>query len=611
MSSHLVWLAIVLSVTLALSLVATFATRSVARRVGFIAKPRAERWHSKPTALAGGVGIYVSFIAGALLLGGYTHWRILLGATAMFALGMIDDVFHLKPYAKLVGQFVIAAVTVASGPVLPWTPFILLNEALSVFWLIGITNALNLLDNMDGLSTGVALVSVFFQAIFFLLQGQIAAAALATALTGALAGFLVFNWNPASIFMGDCGALFLGYTLATLAMQHSYGRSRGLLATIAVPVLVMLVPIFDTTFVTITRLVRGRPVSQGGRDHTSHRLVTLGLSERTAVSLLIALGAIGGTIAVLARLGISAGMWIGVPLIALTLGFLGVHLARTDRPSIRPEEHRSVTLLSSLAGFAYKRRIFEIVVDVVLAMVAFVAAFLLRFDGSLPRDTSRDMARVFLVVVAVKLAAMLVTRAYDGVWRYVGLRDLARLVRGALLGSVAVFVVLGIWIRFGALSRGALVMDAMLFATLVCASRVSFRVMRVMLGGAPPASQRGDAAHVVLWGAGDLGEQLALRLLDDPEHGLIPVAFVDDDPLKRDRIIHGIPVRGDSEMIPKLLDGGAASVVLVASAKVAARRLEAMAERVGPDRIRRVRMVLEPVSIRARAVLPSASASAE
>ncbi len=594
------WLLSVAGASFALGLVATFLTRFVAQRIGFVAKPRAERWHQRPTALAGGVGIFVAFVVPALLLGGHLRLHLLAGATAMFVLGLVDDVVHLKPYTKLVGQFSVAALAVATGSMLPWTGVLIVNQAISVFWIIGITNAVNLLDNMDGLAGGVACLGSVFQAIFFVLQRQLPEAACAMALAGAVAGFLVFNRQPASIFMGDCGALFLGYTLATLAMEHGYGRSRGLLATIAIPVLVMLVPIFDTTFVTLVRLVRGRPISQGGRDHTSHRLVLLGLSEKTAVRTLLGIGALGGTIAVLARIGVTVGIWVGVPLLVITLAVLGIHLARTDRP----DHVDQPSLLLAVATFGHRRRLFEVLVDAVLAMVALVAAFLLRFDGVIPADTERDLGRVFLVVVATKLLVLYFAHAYDGVWRYAGVRDLMNLARAAVVASVCSVILVGIGIRFGALSRGALIVDGLLFAVLLMASRISFRVLRVLLGGHP---ERKKGARVILWGAGDMGEQLARRLLDNPEEGLVPVAFVDDDPVKIGRLIHGLPVRARADDIPDLLSESVADVVIVTTARIPNERAAEIALRSGPHRIRRLRFVLEDVAMPLHAITTSSS----
>jgi UDP-GlcNAc:undecaprenyl-phosphate GlcNAc-1-phosphate transferase len=558
--------------------------------VGFVARPRAERWHSKPTALAGGVGIFVAFLSGAFLSGGRSFPWMLAGAAAMFVLGFVDDILHLKPYTKLIVQLVIAALTVVTGPVLPWTAFPIVNQAVSFLWIVGITNAINLLDNMDGLAGGIACVASLFQAIFFLLQHQLPEAGCAAALTGALLGFLVFNWKPASIFMGDCGALFLGYMLASLAMRSSFGRSRELLATIAVPVLLMLVPIFDTTFVTVVRILRGRPVSQGGRDHTSHRLVTLGLSERTAVSVLLGVGLTGGLVGVAARLGMRAGVWVGAPLMGLALVFLGIHLARTDAPAELPDR---VNLLSSLTAFGYRRRVFEVLLDGALVTVAFLAAFLLRFDGAVPRDVQQTMERVFPIVVAVKLTALLATRAYDGLWRYAGVRDLMRLARAAVVGSAVLIAILGIWLRFQNLSRGALFIDGLVFAALLAASRVSFRLFRVLIG--PPATAPSAGTRVLLWGAGDMGAQLARTLTEHPDEGLIPVGFVDDDPRKTGRLINGLRVHGSSDDIAGLLDSGIANVVVVTSLRIPAHRISGVVATVGPSRVRRMRLTLEDV----------------
>lgn len=592
MSPQVVWLLIIAGVSIAIGLVTTFTTRAVTRRVGFVAKPRAERWHKRPTALAGGVGIFLAFMPVALYLGEGLRLQLLLGATAMFVLGLVDDVVMLKPYTKLTGQLVIAGLTVASGQSLPWTPWPLLNQAIGMFWIIGLTNALNLLDNMDGLAGGVACVVACFQAAFFAIQHQPTEAAVCTALAGSLAAFLVFNWNPASIFMGDCGSLFLGYSLSVLALHQSYGRSRSVVAVIAAPLLVMLVPIFDTTFVTVTRILRGRPVSQGGRDHTSHRLVTLGMSERKAVALLIALGVLGGIIALSARQGFIVGVWLAAPLLLIGLAFLAIHLARTDRPDLLLPGR--VNLLTWVATFAYKRRIFEVLLDATLAMVALSAAFLLRFDGEIPADTGRDLLRVFPVIIVAKVAVLLVVGAYDGVWQYIGVRDVLKFVRGSIIATALTLVIVALWFRLGALSRGALVIDGILFASLVGASRVGFRVLRLFLGGPHDDAQ---SIKVLLWGAGDAGASLVRKLLDAPEERFIPVGFIDDDPTKLGRSIHGLKVLGSSGDVMPLLASQADHQILITTNKVPLDRVREMIERLGVGRVRRLRLVVEDVPL--------------
>src|SRR5688572_28747314 len=174
--------------------------------------------------------------------------------------------------------------------------------ALAIFWLIVITNAINLLDNMDSLVSGIAIIAAGFLALSFVSTGQYTEALTLLIFAAALLGFLIYNSNPASIFMGDCGSMFVGFFLGSSALMNvSGGRSRSFLPVLAVPILVLFIPIFDTTFVTVLRKLSGRAASRGGRDHTSHRLVALGMSERHAVLMLYGFAALVGVLALLVQ----------------------------------------------------------------------------------------------------------------------------------------------------------------------------------------------------------------------------------------------------------------------------------------------------------------------
>lgn len=323
-------------------LVLTPLVRALARRAGMVAKPRADRWHTQPTALLGGVGIFAAFLLTIL-----TQWNlsregvlIVACASSMFVLGFVDDLVQLRPRSKLAAQLLAAAVPAFAGLALTWTPWPLVNGVLTVFWLVGITNALNLLDNMDGLSSGIAFLASCFMAWFFWDQGKPELAATAMGLAGACGGFLVFNWNPASIFMGDSGSLFLGYLLSGLGLLLQSHRSRGLFSVLFPPVLVLLIPILDTSLVTIARRLNGRAISQGGRDHTSHRLVALGLSERGAVLVLYAIALVSGSLGVYAYRSPSqqTGLLLA-PFVLLVLAFC-VYLGkvRVYAPKETPKE---------------------------------------------------------------------------------------------------------------------------------------------------------------------------------------------------------------------------------------------------------------------------------
>ncbi len=261
-----------------------------ARRRGWLARPTADRWHERPTALMGGIAIYAAGTLGQLVVVGALPPAVWTGATVLFAAGWLDDRYGLTPPAKLAAQVGAALLLLPAGYAFGDGPLWLAGP-LTVVWVVGITNAVNLLDNMDGLAAGVVAVAAL-ALVVLLGAGGLATTALVS-VVGAALGFLCFNFNPARVFMGDSGSLFLGYTVAALALavpaQLPPGAATWLLPAWLLPVLVLAVPIFDTALVTVGRLRAGRPVAQGGRDHSSHRLVLSGYSERRAVLSLYAL----------------------------------------------------------------------------------------------------------------------------------------------------------------------------------------------------------------------------------------------------------------------------------------------------------------------------------
>src|SRR5215218_7699466 len=328
-----------ISVVLAAAL--TYAVRELASHTGFVAKPKSDRWHKRPTAMMGGVAIFLAtVIAYTLFVPKTTESMIVIGASSfLFLVGLLDDILNIKPYQKLFGQLIGATMIIGLGPKLPITGYELVDMWITVFWLIGITNAINLLDNMDGLAAGISVIAAGSLAVGFALNGQVNELLLVASFIGALLGFLVFNFNPASIFMGDCGSMFVGFLLASsVLVGQTGGRSRGIFSILAVPILILFVPIFDTTLVTVIRKLWGRKASQGGRDHTSHRLVALGLSERSAVLMIYGFAVLAGLLSLLvAELGpIRSFAMIGI--FTAVLAILGVYLSKVKVYEEREEE---------------------------------------------------------------------------------------------------------------------------------------------------------------------------------------------------------------------------------------------------------------------------------
>ena len=312
---------VVFLAALAFALGATPVARKVAVSAGMVDRPDPRKLHARAMPLLGGVVIYAACVLAVLVFGDRQYVSqlvgILLGATLVSFLGIWDDRWGMRPLLKLAGQVAAAAIIVGSGIQIEFLRIPWLNVALTVLWIVGITNAINLLDNMDGLSGGVAAIASGFLFLLAVGSGQFLVASLAAATVGACLGFLRYNFNPASIFMGDTGSLFLGFLLSVIAIKLRFDNLD--LITWMVPVLVLGVPIFDTTLVVVSRLRKGlNPLSTPGKDHVSHRLVSLGLTQRESVmAMYLTCGALGMTAMFVSRATVLEGIMVG------SLAFIG------------------------------------------------------------------------------------------------------------------------------------------------------------------------------------------------------------------------------------------------------------------------------------------------
>lgn len=556
-----------------LALVLTPIVRALARRFGFVAVPKTDRWHKKPTAMLGGVAIWLSVVVVFLIFTSKTTYGtvILLASTFLFLVGFVDDVLHIKPYQKLIGQILGSAFVVYYGLTLPWTGSVLLNMALAIFWLIGITNAVNLLDNMDGLASGIAIIAAGFLALSFVNTGQFTEALMLLIFAGALLGFLIYNSNPASIFMGDCGSMFVGFLLASCALINvSGGRSRSFLPVLVVPILVLFIPIFDTTFVTVLRKLSGRAASRGGRDHTSHRLVALGMSERHAVWMLYGFAGLSGLLAILvqrARLDVSLAAIAGFTIL-LTL--IGVYLAGVKVYDESDEEValKDKPLYAFLVDVSYKRRIFEVLLDVVLIILSYWAAYAINFQPASP--AWKLFIRTLPVLVFMKMPVFLVMGVYRGLWRYTSIGDLIVFAKAVALSSVASLLVVLFAFRFEGFSRTVFVIDGVLMFLFLAGSRMAFRLFRQIL----PAAGKQGGRRVLIYGAGDGGELLLRELRNNPDLHLSPIGFLDDDPSKSGKVIHGLRVFGANGDLAAVCAQHEVDEVVISSLKMTDARIE-------------------------------------
>jgi UDP-GlcNAc:undecaprenyl-phosphate GlcNAc-1-phosphate transferase len=294
------------------------ASQLLAGRLGVMDPPGPRKIHARPMPRLGGVALLGGFalivLAGYFLLPVLSQidWlqrvfgsalavlreanrvqekllALFAGAVLVFVVGLADDVFgkDFPVWAKFAGQAAAAAVLITSGVTTSLFPFAWMNVVVTLLWLVGITNAFNLLDNMDGLSAGVALMGCAVLLINAWSLGEFFISLLLLAFMGCLLGFLLFNFHPASVFMGDCGSLFIGYVLASLTLLERYvTHASSTLFPLLMPVMICAVPLLDTATVMFIRLWERRPIYVGDARHLSHRLVSMGFPQRTAVLLL-------------------------------------------------------------------------------------------------------------------------------------------------------------------------------------------------------------------------------------------------------------------------------------------------------------------------------------
>ena len=580
-----------------LAMLSTLVVRSAAGRFGFVAKPKSDRWHKRPTAMLGGVAIFAATLAvyGLFVPKTYESLVVIGGSAFLFVVGLIDDILNIKPYQKLFGQLIGTAVIVGSGLSLPITGYELIDISITVFWLIGITNAVNLLDNMDGLAAGIALIAAASLALGLWSDGRTPELMLTMAFIGALAGFLVFNFNPASIFMGDCGSMFVGFLLAgSVLLSNSGGRSRGIFTIMAVPVLILFVPIFDTTLVTILRKLWGRKASQGGRDHTSHRLVALGLSERSAV-LMIYLFAIaaGGLSLLVSRLEVTLSLAL-IAVFTIVLTITGVYLSKVKVYEEADEDlaANNNAVFAFIVNVSYKRRIFEIFLDVFLVTLAYYGSYVLLFGPFENSSNWNLFLKTLPLVVILKLFAFLAGGVYRGLWRYTSVSDLFTFAKSVVLGSVLSVLGIVLLFRFDGFSRKLFVLDCFLLFLALAGSRLAFRLFREFI-----PTPAGSGRRVLIYGAGDGGEMVLRELRNNPAWEYQAVGFVDDDPFKVGKVINGLRVYEGGDGVVAACSELQIDEILISTNKISGDILDKV-RRIGGDHeieVKRVRLVIEPL----------------
>lgn len=533
--------------------------RAVALRLGYVVQATERRSASRPKALFGGVAIALTLFGWAAVVGVFeTNPVLLLCSAALFVVGVTSDLFTLKPSTKLVAIVAVASVFLLFDSRLHWSNSLTVDTLLTAFWIVGITSAFNLLDNMDGLCGGIALIAgtAFLVTILpvppdgpFLLQMQYLAV-----LLGAIVGFLIYNIHPASVALGEGGSLVIGLNMAAMTLEIAPGRGSDLLSIVAVPMLLLLIPIVDAMLVAISPLLPGSGAASS-QDHSSHRLVAIGLSERAAVGLLWTLAAVSGVIAVMADrqqriTGLMAAMFtIGIAL-------FGVYLARVKvHEDVDPNKlPATITPLGIDSG--YRRRLAEILLDLLLISVAYYGAYRLQFDANQWVVNFRYFLQSLPIVLCVQVIALFGLGAYRGMWRYFSLSDGVALAKGVCVGVVTTQVVVLYLYRFEGYSPATFIVYGMLLLLLLVGSRASFRLISEFV-----QRQRHVGRRLVIYGADDAGSIAVRYLLNDSRSAYRIVGFIDDDANKRNVRVHGYRVIGGYDHLVGMIMAGEVDAV--------------------------------------------------
>jgi len=565
-----------------LSWLLTPMARRVAVGVGAVDRPAARKIHVMPTPRLGGLAVVASAVAVLAVIGLTTRllhreslWLgVGLGLVPVLLVSIADDIRRVSAGWKFLGHLAGATIAVSLGVTLApvihlfghtidigWWAF-----PVSVLWLVGVTNAFNLVDGLDGLSAGLALISAGGLIAVFVIAHQTGMAIAALVLAGAIVGFLPYNFHPASIFLGDTGATAIGFCLASLALRGGSTTPAGF-ATL-LPVIALGVPIAET-LISMLRRALGAAIRHDAariftadRAHLHHRLLDLGLGHRRAVLTLYGAGVCFAGVGLLSVL--MTAQEAGLLLLGLLLAaFVGVGRLGYEEFGII----RSGIVLRFYDAPVLKRSVFIVFLDIVfVALSVYVAVGLRTDDWGLLSNRSLAVTMAALLVPSTVVVLWLF-RVYRGSWRLASVYDVFRL-NAAVAGSA----LLGFFLSRAILSYDIPLSVFVLFGLVKVAigtgSRLSYR-MFVVLGGR--AGIKG--LPTLIYGAGEGGVAALREMLTNADVGLRPVGFIDDNPDRAGRAVNGVPIVGGLEDLERAIGSAGVRTVVVASRKVPEERI--------------------------------------
>jgi UDP-GlcNAc:undecaprenyl-phosphate/decaprenyl-phosphate GlcNAc-1-phosphate transferase len=592
-----VFICFFLLIAAALSCGLTPLVRYVARWVGAVDQPGERKIHAVPIPRLGGVSVVVSGVLTVLIVwelervsGGVMWvdpevWKpVSLGGALVFLLGVWDDIRPVPAWVKFVLQGVAAGVAIWFGILVENVSLLggrsihlgILALPLTFVWIIGITNAFNLIDGLDGLAAGLTIIAAGSIAMIFFLRGEAQDALLLLILLGTLLGFLPYNFNPATIFLGDSGSLVVGYILAVTAITGSQKGATTL--AVMIPLLVFGLPIVDTLLAMVRRFVGSlrmldapkatlreqirvaKSMFEADQKHIHHRLIALGFSHRNAVLVLYALALGLSSLALLSVLAQYRNA--GIILLAIGLAtYIGIRKLGYDEIAFL----RTGTLLRWYESLTFNRLFFVGFVDMTLTTAAYWGAFELHYN--LPWHTELKAIGTFPLVLVVQLACLYALGLYRGVWRAAAICDVIRVVAVVPLAVTISYIVAVVSLPPVETLRFFL-LDALLLSAMIVGARSMYHVLDYMQ---QCAHVTGEAT--LIYGAGRGGQLVLRELRQKPDLGLRPIGFLDDNPRLQGQVVHGLPVLGSITGLRAIIEAHPISRLIVSSSKIKRDRL--------------------------------------
>jgi UDP-GlcNAc:undecaprenyl-phosphate GlcNAc-1-phosphate transferase len=543
---------------LIVTLIVTPGIRWLANRRKWLANPVGDRWHNIPTPLYGGVAMSMALLTAALISG--LSPSLILGIGVVFVVGLADDTWKLPPIVRVIVELIAAILVLDSGlgGLEAWTP----GYALAVLWIVLVSNAVNLIDGADGVAGSVVGATALLGGIFLAVNGNLALATLSFSLAAVCLGFLVYNWPPASIFMGDSGSLVLGYVLAIISLEAGNIASNGhIWIQYGVAFAFVAVPFMDASFVAMVRILVGQNPARGGTHHIHHRLRMSGFSARQTASLLAAMAALSAWSVVLA---VAQPTLFGMVLLfgatsLLLLEALLVHhtgfLPSKDGETV---EHRHLMRLGRL--FKQVSPLPKVIADAVVVATSLAMALVLTDTGP---ATPVGVMYLIGLFVAVKTAIMWLFGLYKQQWlTSAGTPDLLRSLAAILAGST-VLTVIAVLTPYFSVGARFIVVDFMAASLGLVGLRIGYRAFRSVIG-----LQKRSGIRVLLYGAGQGGEFAVRELRLNPERKMNPVGFLDDDGAKHGAKVYGLTVFGDLSGLEHAVRKTCAEQVIICSSSL-------------------------------------------